>query len=422
VLVVDEAGMVPTRQLAELVDSVATVRGKLVLVGDHRQLPELEAGGAFRGLVQRGLAVALTENHRQIHVWERAALDHLREGQPEQALALYQAHDRVLVDDSPERSRERLVEDWWVAGDQSQSVMLAQRRDDVSDLNARARAQMRAAGMLGGRELALPGGRFAAGDHVIIKRNDLQLGIANGERGRVIAVDPEARRLTLDCRGERVTLDADYLDDRTAHGDPTLLHGYATTIHVAQGLTVDHAFVLAGPGLARESGYTALSRGRHTNRLYTARDRDESCDEYAPADVHRGDPIARLSAQLGTSCANTLAIDTGRIELDRGDPFAQAQHVHALAVAHRRAAETSRTRWLPSRRRQLEQLRRAETLAAHRVDDLRREGHELRHDTRPFVTERESDDRFVKTADLIVERRLQRELDRGRDLGRGLER
>ena len=72
VLVVDEAGMLATRQLSELVDSVAAVEGKLVLVGDHRQLPELEAGGAFRGLVHRGLAVELTENHRQVHAWERA--------------------------------------------------------------------------------------------------------------------------------------------------------------------------------------------------------------------------------------------------------------------------------------------------------------------------------------------------------------
>ena len=79
-LVVDEAGMVPTRQLAQLIDATAAVGGKLVLVGDHRQLPELEAGGAFRGLVNRGLAIELTENHRQVNAWERAALDELRDG------------------------------------------------------------------------------------------------------------------------------------------------------------------------------------------------------------------------------------------------------------------------------------------------------------------------------------------------------
>ena len=190
----------------ELVDAAAAVGGKLVLVGDHRQLPELEAGGAFRGLVNRGLAVELTENHRQVNPWERAALDELRDGRAEQALARYQAHDRIHVDDTPERSRARLVADWWAVGDPSRSVMLAQRRDDVRDLNARAREHMRAAGRLGDPELRLPGGAFAVGDHVLVKRNDLRLGVVNGDRGRVTAVDPETRQLTLDLGGEQVTL------------------------------------------------------------------------------------------------------------------------------------------------------------------------------------------------------------------------
>ena len=68
-------------------DAVEQVGGKLVLVGDHRQLPELEAGGAFRGLVRRGLAVELTENCRQNEAWERQALDQLRAGKPEAAHA-----------------------------------------------------------------------------------------------------------------------------------------------------------------------------------------------------------------------------------------------------------------------------------------------------------------------------------------------
>ena len=419
-LVVDEAGMLPTRQLAELVEATAAVGGKLVLVGDHRQLPELEAGGAFRGLVQRGLAVELTENHRQVNAWERTALEHLRDGRAEAAVALYEQHDRVVIDDTAERSRGRLVADWWAAGDLSQSVMLAQRRDDVSDLNALAREHMRAAGRLGERDLRLPGGRFAVGDHVMTKRNDLQRGIVNGERGRVIAVDPDARRLTLDCHGDRVTLDARYLDDRTVRGDPTLQHGYAMTVHVAQGLTVDHAFVLAGAGLNRELGYTALSRGRHTNRLYAARDHDTARLEYAPTDPHRDDPITRLTAQLTTSSATTLAIDTGR-DREPNHSLAEATHLHAQASAQRRAAETSRARWLPGRRQELAHLRHAEALAARRVEDLCRQQAERSHGKRPFVTEREPDDRVAQMRARQAERRLQRELDRARDTPRSLD-
>jgi len=421
VLVVDEAGMVPTRQLAELVEATAAARGKLVVVGDHRQLPELEAGGAFRGLAQRGFAIELTDNHRQVSGWERSALNDLRDGRAEAAIAHYARHGRIAVDDTPERARERLVAEWWAAaGDAHEAVMLAQRRDDVADLNARAREHLRAAGQLGERELRLPGGRFAVGDHVIAKRNDLQRGVVNGERGRVVAVDLEGKSVTLDCHGERLTLDADYLYDRTVQGDPTLLHGHAMTVHVAQGLTVDHAFVLAGPGLNRELGYTALSRGRHTNRLYAARDPDTSRAEYAPADSPRDDPIARLIAQLGTSSAMTLAIDAGRGEHERNDSVAEATRLRAEATERRRAAEASHMRWLPGRRNQLAELRRAEALAAGRVDDLRRQQAERGHAARPFVTEHDLGDRAAQMRDQLAERRLQRE--RSRERGRGLER
>ncbi len=346
VLVVDEVGMVPTRQLARLIGAAAAVGGKLVLVGDHRQLPELEAGGAFRGLVNRGLAIELTENHRQVNPWERAALDELRDGLAEQALARYQKHDRIHVESTPERTRARLVADWWAVGNPSRSVVLAQRRDDVEDLNTRARERMRAAGRLGALELRLPGGEFAVGDHVLVKRNDLRLGVVNGDRGRVTAVDPEKRLLTLDLGGERVTLDREYLDDRTVHGDPTLQHGYAMTVHVAQGLTVDHAFVLAGPGLNRELGYTALSRGRETNQLYAARDVETPRVEYAPADPHRTDPIARLAAQLATSSETTLAIDTG--DPAASGVLAAAEREHGQVVDRRVAAEASRCSLAPS--------------------------------------------------------------------------
>ena len=108
----------------------------------------------------------------------------------------------------------------------------------------------------------MPGGAFAVGDHVLVKRNDLRLGVVNGDRGRVIGVDPEPGSSRSTSTASRSRSAPSYLDDRTVHGDPTLQHGYAMTVHVAQGLTVDHAFVLAGPGLNRELGYTAISRGR----------------------------------------------------------------------------------------------------------------------------------------------------------------
>jgi hypothetical protein len=285
VLVVDEAGMVPTRQLAMMLDHVERVGGKLVLVGDHRQLPELEAGGAFRGLVRRGVAVELTENRRQSHGWERDALDHLRDGRVPEALIAYQAHGRVHIEGDGAQARAALVRDWWAPGELEGAVMIARRRGDVADLNRRARVQLQDAGVLGREQLHLPGGAFAPGDVVVVKRNNVRLGVHNGDRARVVGVDRRRAALELDCHGRRVELDADFLLAETERGEPTMLHGYAITGHIAQGLTVDRAYVLADSGLSGEWAYTAMSRGRSHNALYFAGDRHEAREEFAPPDT-----------------------------------------------------------------------------------------------------------------------------------------
>jgi ATP-dependent exoDNAse (exonuclease V) alpha subunit len=126
VLVVDEAGMVPTRDLAVLLEEVERAHGKLVLVGDHHQLPELEAGGVFRGLVQRGLATELRDNVRQVHHWEREALDELRDGRTAEALERYVAKERIRVAPDEEAARRALVRDW--PATPGEAVMIAHRR------------------------------------------------------------------------------------------------------------------------------------------------------------------------------------------------------------------------------------------------------------------------------------------------------
>ncbi len=189
------------------------------------------------------------------------------------------------------------------------SVMIALRRVDVADLNARARARMRAAGALGADELELRAGGFSVGDHVLVRQNHLGLGISNGQRGVVARVDIAERRLELDVDRRRVRLGPDFLDASTRHGDPTLTHGYAITGHAAQGTTVDRAFVLADPSLTQEWGYTALTRGRESNHLYLAADRALWRDEFAPHDPAPPDPIAQLARALSKSNAQTLAID-----------------------------------------------------------------------------------------------------------------
>jgi ATP-dependent exoDNAse (exonuclease V) alpha subunit len=252
VLVLDEAGMVPTRQLAEILWHTTRAQAKLVLVGDHRQLPEMEAGGAFRGLVQRGAGIALTENRRQAAAWERQALDALRAGRPEEAMRAYAINNRVAVGASAGDVWASMVRDWWNATGSGDALMIALRRRDVEDLNRCARTLMREHGRLGEREIELAGGGFAAGDQVLLKRRDRRLGIENGDRGTVLDVHTDEARLDVRVRGRVIQLPRAYLEAPARRGLASVMHGYAATCHAAQGQTVGSCFVLGTDELYRE--------------------------------------------------------------------------------------------------------------------------------------------------------------------------
>ena len=324
VLIVDEAGMLGTRPLARLLAHVQAADAKLVLVGDHRQLPELEAGGAFRSLANTLGAVELSQNRRQAHAWERAALDQLRDGDPTRALDNYQAAGRVQRADTGADARAALAASWWQASTHAgrerptpEVVMLAVRRTDVDELNLRARSHMHAAGLLVGPSLTVPVGpytdrTFTAGDLVIARRNDYRHGLINGQRGEVTAVDPDRGTLTVRIAGHELSLDAAYLRDGG------LDHGYALTVHQAQGLTCQRAMLLGSDALYREAGYVGLSRGRQRNDLHLVERAapDNPQQELCHAPRRTGDDVnAALTAvrdALSRSRAQSLAHDLGR--------------------------------------------------------------------------------------------------------------
>jgi ATP-dependent exoDNAse (exonuclease V) alpha subunit len=170
-----------------------------------------------------------------------------------------------------------------------------------------------AAGALGSDEMPLFGQRFAAGDRVVIRRNDLGSGLHNGDRCRVIGVDARRLRMAVAADGRRdpIELDARFLLRRIERGDPPIAHGYAVTGHVAQGMTVDRTFVLAGPGISREWAYAALSRGRAENRIYAIGDAESARDEFAPRErpQHRLSARDQLARDLARSDAQPLALD-----------------------------------------------------------------------------------------------------------------
>ena len=365
--------MVGTRDLARLADAAAHADGKLVLIGDDRQLPEIEAGGAYRALADRLGATELQEVRRQRHAWDRGALDALRSGETERFARAYHQHDRIVVAASADDAREALVGDWWHAFERGdEAVMIAHRRSDVADLNERARERMRDAGRLGVDEVRTPDRAFAAGDRVVATRNDRRLGVLNGQAGTLDDVDDGRLSVELDG-GARVELPRDYAEDGG------LEHGCAITAHRAQGATVDRTFVLGSDGLYREWAYTALSRHRDEARFYVTA--SPTFLNRAPEALSSDDDVAgAVTRMLDDSRAEHLALhgltpedvaDALREDLDRA--WAELEDIQArLSALHE---ERDALRWYQRSRRDdidsiLDGHTRAHAYWSERIDDL----------------------------------------------------
>jgi ATP-dependent exoDNAse (exonuclease V) alpha subunit len=254
VLVVDEAGMLGSRKLTRLLEHAQQAQAKVVLVGDDRQLAAVDAGGGFRALRLRLGASELVENRRQQQAWEREALELVRSGLMEEAVAAYRAHDRVVAADSKPAATLALLQDWWTAWQQADHdptqgvIVLAARRAEVDRLNTACQELLAAHGHLGGERLQVEDRQLGVGDRVVCGHNAIaELGVANGSRGTITALDCQARTLTLSldgADGQEITLARSYLDGRgRGERNRRVDLAYATTGHRTQGLTRGRALV-----------------------------------------------------------------------------------------------------------------------------------------------------------------------------------
>ena len=269
VLVIDEAGMIGTRQMERVLSEAERAGAKVVLVGDAEQLQAIEAGAAFRSLAERHGAAEINEVRRQHEDWQKDATRALATGRTGEAIHAYADHGMVHAAETREAARAELIDTWdaqRLADPDKTRIILTHTNAEVRELNLAARDRLRDAGELGQdvRISAERGAReFATGDRIMFLKNERGLGVKNGTLGKVERVSPDSMAVRLDD-GRSVAFDLkDY-----AHVD----HGYAATIHQSQGVTVDQGHVLATPGMDRHAAYVALSRHREGVQLHYGRD------------------------------------------------------------------------------------------------------------------------------------------------------
>ncbi|WP_431673593.1 Ti-type conjugative transfer relaxase TraA [Rhizobium leguminosarum] len=286
VFVIDEGGMVGSRQLARFVDEVRRAGAKLVLVGDHEQLQAIGAGAPFRAIAEAVGHAQLSEVRRQRTDWQKQASIDFASHRTAAGLSAYAARENLHLKTDRAETLKAIIADYVAdrsANPNDTRIAMAHRRDDVRAINAGIRSRLQERGELAtgsnpsddkGEELSYQtnNGRraFARGDRIVFLENNRDLAVKNGMLGEVIAVAPDAIDVRLD--GKAQTPDGQRQVTVPVNRYQAFDHGYATTIHKTQGATVDRSFVLASTTMDRHLTYVAMTRHREAVQLYAGLD------------------------------------------------------------------------------------------------------------------------------------------------------
>ena len=310
VLILDEAGMAPTRLSARLLEAAERASAKVIAIGDPGQLSSVQAGGWLAAVGRDLGSVRLTEVMRQRDPAERRALGALHDGSPERYLDWAGQAGRIDTFTDPADAHTQALSEWKHAAEEvgpARAVMIARDNETRVALNGAARELWGALGLLG-QSRSYGSADLAVGDRVICRHNDRLADVDNGMRGTVRHLDHD--KVVIDTDSGLVReLPAGYVTDHVEHA-------YALTGHGMQGGTVERAVVVASPAdLTAGWSYTALSRARGQTRLLIHEEpsRSPERDELAPTDrspaAGREELLARVGRRMLERDDEDLAVE-----------------------------------------------------------------------------------------------------------------
>jgi Ti-type conjugative transfer relaxase TraA len=271
VVMVDEAAMVDSRNMAMLTAHAYASGAKLILIGDDRQLSSIERGGMFGVLKDRYGAAVLAEVRRQQKNDDRRAAELMAEGNFHDALARYDTKGAIHWTRTQPEARAALVAQWAKdnASDPTRSrFVFAYTNADVDQLNRDIRQVRKETGQLEQQDYRFETKHgpadFSSGDRIQFTGTHRPGGLYNGQAGTVQLIDGSRFVVRLDGRGDRsVEFDAGEFQD--------FRHGYAGTIYKGQGRTLDQTYLYHSEHWRSSAGYVALTRHRDKAELFVAR-------------------------------------------------------------------------------------------------------------------------------------------------------
>ncbi|WP_369682674.1 Ti-type conjugative transfer relaxase TraA [Roseovarius sp. M141] len=268
VFVMDEAGMVSSRQMESITRTLNEAGARMIVLGDARQLQPIQAGAAFRAFVDVTGYCELDSVVRQREPWMRDAAIAFGSGRAHAGVSAYLDNDRLDWRESQDDARAGLIEDWLPYHRARADVtIMAHRNKDVIALNAAAREALKRINAVGEDHTfsSERGGKpFAVGDRILFLQNERSLGVFNGSTGQVVEAHRNRLSVLVEGHADPITIRANEYNQ--------IDYGYARTIHKEQGNTVDRAFVYLSPSMDAQLSYVALTRHRDDVTLYASRE------------------------------------------------------------------------------------------------------------------------------------------------------
>ena len=308
VLLVDEAGMLDQDIMRALLTVADDSGARVALVGDRHQLPAVGRGGAFDLAIRwapEQARVELDTVHRFVDEAYADLTLQMRTGErSSDVFDALVARGEVVVHATEVERIAAVTATGSAAEDLRKSpLLIADTREQVGLLNAAIRgARLAGEGAVdrdSSAELATlitsAGEQLSEGDRVATRRNDRGLGVANRDSWTVVAVGDDGALVVRGRHGER-TLPAEYASRHVELA-------FATTVHGAQGDTVDHAHLLIGETTGAASAYVGMTRGRHSNTAHlVANDLDQARAQWVEV-------FGRDRADLGPAHAAERALE-----------------------------------------------------------------------------------------------------------------
>ena len=261
-LLVDEAGVLDQDTARALFTIADETGARVALVGDRHQLPAVGRGGVLDHAIAwaHPTAVVTLEKVHRFTDPDYADLS-LRMRNGDNPGALFDALHRrgQVVIHASEAERTVVLADVGAAG----ALVIADTREQVADLNAAIRDQRHATRSATHNEPVVTtsrGEQVGLGDRVATRRNDPDLQVANRQTWTVTVIGQDGS-LVLHCNGRDREVPSDY-------AARFVELAYATTVHGAQGETVDAAHVLIGEHTGAAAAYVAMTRGRASNTAH----------------------------------------------------------------------------------------------------------------------------------------------------------